>query len=84
METQKTMTSPSKKGVHPKTVVQELVLVQSETLKDFFDVEKSKRIMMTPYWTRLPDGTMWFDYINERTNGDELLKHIRAGMNLHP
>lgn len=80
METKKTMTSPSKPSPKPHTVVHELVLVQSQTLKDFFDMEKGKRIMMIPYWIRLPDGTLWFEFINERTDGKELLNDIKAGI----
>ncbi len=63
----------------PKEVIQELHLVKCETIKDFFDIEAGKRKMMMPYWYRNNDGTMAFNFINDRTQKDPLLSDIRSG-----
>ena len=63
----------------PHTVIQELILIQSTTLKDFVDMEKSQRKMMMPYWYRCDDGMMVFDFINARTDQQELKQNIKEG-----
>lgn len=52
-------------------------LVRSESLLDFIDPEKKRKIHMMPYWVFQDDGSMRFQYIRPNTDKSLLLRLIR-------
>lgn len=60
-------------------VQQDLNLIRVNTVQVFIDFTRQQRKMMMPYWYRNNDGTMAFDYINSRTDKDQLKKEIAEG-----
>ena len=64
--------------ISPSEITQELTLVKSTSLFDFW--ENNKRALNKPFWYRNEDGSLSFDFIREEyPSKEELLKNIQAG-----
>lgn len=64
--------------IHPDRIEVSMSLKKAESIDQFKSLS-GRRIMNKPYWVRLEDGTLWFDFIKPSTDAQELKESIGGG-----
>ncbi len=63
---------------HPDSIIHTTKYTQVKSLQEFRTERGSRRLNM-PYYRRLSNGVLWFDFIRRDTDVEQLVKWIREG-----
>lgn len=64
--------------INPDIIEISMSLKKAKSIEEFKS-SRGSRILNKPYWVRLEDGTMWFDFIKASTDAQDLNESIEGG-----